>query len=71
MASAKRWKVGELARATGLTIRTLHYWDEIGLVSPQRTVSGHRVYASAEVARLYQVMALRQMGLGLEEIVAR
>lgn len=70
MASTRRWKVGELAQVTGLTIRTLHYWDEVGLVSPQRTGSGHRVYSSAEVARLYQVLALRQIGLGLEEIAA-
>jgi DNA-binding transcriptional MerR regulator len=70
MAGTKRWKVGELARATGLTVRTLRYWDEIGLVSPQRTGSGHRVYTSSEVTRLYQVVALQQMGLGLEEIAA-
>lgn len=70
MASTRRWKVGELAQATGLTVRTLHYWDEVGLVSPQRTASGHRVYTAAEVARLYQVMALRQMGLGLDEVAA-
>jgi MerR family transcriptional regulator, thiopeptide resistance regulator len=70
MTATTRWKVGELAHLTGLTIRTLHHWDEIGLVSPRRTPSGHRWYRSADVARLYQVMALKQMGLGLTEIAA-
>ncbi|MBO0805421.1 MAG: MerR family transcriptional regulator [Nocardiopsaceae bacterium] len=69
-AGARQWKVGELARATGLTVRTLHHWEEVGLVSPQRTVTGHRVYASGDVTRLYQVLALRQTGLGLDEIAA-
>ncbi|MGH3854860.1 MAG: MerR family transcriptional regulator [Pseudonocardiaceae bacterium] len=70
MTATTRWKVSELAHTAGLTVRALHYWDEIGLVSPQRTPSGHRCYTSADVTRLYQVMALRQMGLRLDEIVA-
>ena len=69
-ASAGQWKVGELAQATGLTIRTLHHWDETGLVSPRRTMAGHRIYTGADVTRLYQVLALRQMGLGLGQIAA-
>jgi DNA-binding transcriptional MerR regulator len=64
----ENWSVGELARATGLSVRTLRHWDEIGLVSPGRTTGGHRCYTGAEVAQLYQVLALRQMGLGLAQI---
>ena len=39
------WKVGELAEQTGVSVRTLHYYDEIGLLSPsERTGSGHRLH---------------------------
>ena len=62
-------KVGELAKRTGISIRTLHHYDEIGLVSPShRTVSGHRLYGREDVVRLQQVLSLRQMGFPLEEI---
>lgn len=62
-------KVGDLAKATGLSVRTLHYYDEIGLLSPShRTRSGHRLYTAADIERLQRVMSLRQLGLRLEEI---
>ena len=64
-------KVGELARRTGLTVRTLHHYDEIGLLRPSlHTESGHRLYTAADVARLQQVRSLRQLGLSLEEVRA-
>src|SRR5215212_4092907 len=63
------WKVGELAGETGLTVRTLHHYDEIGLLKPsRRTRSGHRLYGEADVARLQQVTSLRQLGFSLEQI---
>jgi DNA-binding transcriptional MerR regulator len=63
------WKVGELARRTGLSVRTLHYYDEIGLLSPsERTGSGHRLYTAGDIARLQQVVSLRQLGFSLAEI---
>src|SRR5438876_3717198 len=62
-------KVGELARRTGLTIRALHHYDEIGLLRPSlHTEAGHRLYTAADVARLQQVLSLRQLGFSLEEI---
>lgn len=62
-------KVGELARRTGLTVRTLHHYDEIGLVKPsQHTESGHRLYTAADIARLQQVRSLRQLGFSLDEV---
>jgi DNA-binding transcriptional MerR regulator len=62
-------KVGELARRTGLTIRTLHHYDEIGLLQPSlHTEAGHRLYTAGDVARLQQVLSLRQLGFSLEEI---
>ncbi|MEU1980793.1 MerR family transcriptional regulator [Nocardia sp. NPDC019395] len=63
------WKVGELAAEAGLTVRTLHHYDRIGLVHPaERTGTGHRLYTASDVQRLYQVLALRQLGLGLDRI---
>src|SRR5690349_7809741 len=62
-------KVGELARRTGLTVRTLHHYDEIGLLKPSlHTEAGHRLYTAGDIARLQQVMSLRQLGFTLEEI---
>lgn len=64
-------KVGALAGATGLTVRTLHYYDEIGLLSPSaRTGAGHRLYSTQDVQRLYRVVTLRQLGFQLDEIGA-
>src|SRR5262245_34934826 len=62
-------KVGELARRTGLTIRTLHHYDAIGLLKPSlHTGSGHRLYTADDVARLQQVISLRQLGFSLEQV---
>ncbi len=62
-------KVGELARRTGLSVRTLHHYDEIGLLSPaRRTATGHRLYGRGEIQRLQQIRSLRQLGFSLVEI---
>jgi len=64
-------KVGRLAAKAGLTVRTLHHYDEIGLLRPSaRTAAGHRLYGRAEVERLQQIASLRHLGLPLEEIRA-
>lgn len=58
-----------MARASGLTVRTLYHYDEIGLVSAgERTRAGHRRYTPADLRRLYRVRALRRLGLSLDEI---
>lgn len=63
------WRVGELAKATGLTVRTLHYYDELGLLQPsQHSDSGHRLYTARDLTRLQQILSLRQLGFSLEEI---
>lgn len=63
------WKVGQLARLTGLTVRTLHHYHELGLLRPSaRTPSGHRLYDEQDVRRLYRIVALRELGLPLEVI---
>jgi DNA-binding transcriptional MerR regulator len=62
-------KIGELAAQTGLSIRALHHYDEIGLLVPsQRTTSGHRLYDRADIVRLQQIQSLRLMGLSLNEV---
>lgn len=67
--TAASWRVGELARRTGLSVRTLHHYDEIGLLSPrQRTDAGYRLYTASDVARLQQIKSLRELGFSLEEI---
>jgi DNA-binding transcriptional MerR regulator len=65
----RAWRIGDVAVATGLTIRALHHYDQIGLVVPsERTASGHRLYIEADLRRLYMVTALRQLGLSLEQV---
>jgi DNA-binding transcriptional MerR regulator len=62
-------KVGELAKHAGLTVRTLHHYDEIGLLQPSgRSDSGYRLYSREDVARLHGIQALRQLGLALADI---
>ena len=72
-APGRTWKVGELAERTGLTVRTLHHYDAVGLLKPSgRTESahgsGHRLYTAADVARLQQILSLKHLGFGLELI---
>lgn len=67
--SGPYYRVGELAKLTGVTVRTLHHYDEIGLLTPsQRTGSDYRQYTPADVARLQQILSLRQLGFALDEI---
>lgn len=67
----RRFKVGELARATGLSVRALRHYDELGLLVPsERTGGGHRLYGEDDVHRLYRIVALRSLGLSLEEVRA-
>lgn len=70
-ADAQRWRVGQLAAATGLTVRALHHYDKLGLLVPaERTAAGHRLYVEEDVRRLYRIVALRELGLPLGEIAA-
>ncbi len=61
--------VGAIARLAGVTVRTLHHYDEIELVVPSgRTGSGYRTYGSAEVERLQEVLFFRELGFSLDTI---
>lgn len=69
--NGRQLKVGELARSTGLTVRTLHHYDEIGLLKPSgRSEAGYRLYSDADVQRLHGIQALRHLGLPLADIAA-
>jgi DNA-binding transcriptional MerR regulator len=62
-------KIGELAKRTGLTVRALHHYDAIGLLSPSaRSDAGYRLYNEADIARLHRILALRRFGLALADI---
>jgi len=64
-----QFKVGELAGRTGVSVRTLHYYDEIGLLSPSHhSQGGYRLYSKADVERLLRIKSLQQLGFSLQEI---
>jgi MerR family transcriptional regulator, thiopeptide resistance regulator len=61
--------VGEVARLTGLTVRTRHHYDEIGLLKPaERTDADYRMYGEAELLRLHDILLWREVGMPLDEI---
>jgi DNA-binding transcriptional MerR regulator len=61
--------VGAAARLAGVTVRTLHHYDEIGLLSPSgRSEAGYRRYADADLERLQRILFYRELGFGLDEI---
>ncbi|MGW5353956.1 MerR family transcriptional regulator [Streptomyces sp. NPDC004031] len=61
--------VGRVAELAGVSVRTLHHYDEIGLVRPSaRTAAGYRAYAARDVERLREVLGYRRLGFGLREI---
>jgi DNA-binding transcriptional MerR regulator len=63
--------VGALAALVGVTVRTLHHYDEMGLVRPsERSASGYRLYCAADVTRLQHVVVYRRLGFALEEIAS-
>ena len=68
-AEATGMTVGQAASRLGVTVRTLHHWDEIGLASPSlRTHSGYRLYVTADIARLQRAIVYRELGLSLGSI---
>ena len=63
--------VGEVAAMAGVTVRTLHHYDRIGLLSPSgRSSSGYRLYAPDDLDRLHQVLLYRELGFSLEDVAA-
>ncbi|WP_155374779.1 MerR family transcriptional regulator [Catellatospora vulcania] len=65
----EHWTVGRVAELGGVSVRTLHHYDEIGLVQPSaRTAAGYRAYSAGDVERLREVLAYRRLGFGLREV---
>jgi DNA-binding transcriptional MerR regulator len=63
------YSIGEFSEKTGTTIRTLHYYDEIGLLKPEKhPSSGHRLYTDQDVLTLQKIVSLKFLGYSLEEI---
>lgn len=61
--------IGAVARLAGVSIRTLHHYDEIGLLTPGgRSDSGYRLYRDHDLERLQQILLLRELGMGLDEV---
>jgi len=64
------YSVGQVADLAGVTIRTLHYYDGIGLLSPSgRSAAGYRIYEDSDLERLQQILFYRELGFTLEEIL--
>ncbi|MFC7308337.1 MerR family transcriptional regulator [Streptomyces monticola] len=65
------YSVGQVARYAGVTVRTLHHYDEIGLLVPsERSHAGHRRYSDADLDRLQQILFYRELGFPLDEVAA-
>lgn len=62
--------VGAVAERFGITVRTLHHYDEIGLLTPSRARSSYRVYTEADLTRLAQIIVYRRLELSLDEIAS-
>ena len=63
------WTVGQVAERSGVTVRTLHHYDEIGLLRPsRRSASGYRIYTDEDLVRLQHVVVYRRLGFSLEEV---
>jgi DNA-binding transcriptional MerR regulator len=65
------YSVGQVAGFAGITVRTLHHYDDIGLLAPsERSHAGHRRYSDADLDRLQQILFYRELGFPLEEVAA-
>ena len=65
---AKLYQIQEFAALTGVTVKALHHYDSLGLLKPQRTAAGYRLYAERDMERLEQIVALKFLGLPLKQI---
>ncbi len=66
----RKYRVHEFAKLAGVTVRALHHYDRMGLLKPQKTAAGYRLYAETDLERLEQIIALKFLGLPLKKIKA-
>jgi len=65
----KAYTVSRLARMAGVSVRTLHHYDQIGLLKPlARTEAGYRLYGEPELLRLQQILFFRELDMPLDEV---
>ena|SRR6266542_7131172 len=62
------YRIREFAQLAGVTVRALHHYDRLGLLKPRRTQTGYRVYGAKDLETLEQIVALKCIGLTLDEI---
>ena len=60
--------VGEVSKLAGITVRTLQYYDRIGLLCPRRSDSGYRMYSADDMQRLQEISKYKKMDIALEKI---
>ncbi len=60
--------VGQVAAAVGVSVRTLHHWDAVGLLVPRKDANGYRSYDARDLERLRQVLVYRELGFSLEDV---
>ena len=71
MNTSAGYPVGQVAAFAGVTVRTLHHYDDIGLLVPsERSHAGHRRYSDADLDRLQQILFYRELGFPLEQVAA-
>src|SRR5690606_16709092 len=69
MAASRTYRVAEVAALAGVTVRTLHHYDEMALLTPSlRSKAGYRLYTERDLLRLQQIVIQRELGLPLEQI---
>lgn len=69
MKNNTKYSIGEFSEKTGISIRTLHYYDEIGLLQPEKhPTSGHRIYKHHDILSLQKIVSLKFLGYSLDEI---
>ena len=65
---SRRYRVHEFAGLAGVTVKTLHHYDRLGLLTPTRTDAGYRLYSEADLERLEQIIALKFLGFSLKQV---
>jgi DNA-binding transcriptional MerR regulator len=69
MKGENKYSIGEFSEKTGISIRTLHYYDEIGLLQPEKhPTSGHRIYNHQDILTLQKIVSLKFLGYSLDKI---
>lgn len=68
--ASAEYSVGQVAQMSGVTVRTLHHYEQIGLLAPDRSRSGYRQYSSADLDRLTRILYYRELGFTLPDIAS-